>query len=791
MVDWFTVLIRKKLLILGEENYIMVDKYTKKKLISLSGASLIAIMASTPSVWGQEADTQNSVNSNMTDIIVVSGKRPNSIMKTPLAISVVSGDFARTANLNDIKDLVKITPGISGNSQDSFLDTIAVRGIVTNDFGNGGDPSIGVYKNGFYQGRNGAAVTSLFDVEHIEILRGPQGFLFGRNAISGAISVHTTKADPDEISGYSELDVGERGVIVGEGAVNLPLSDVLGVRVAAYHSEENGWIKNLVNGQDLLAHNKDALRVSFNLNTDSLTADLIFEYEDRVQDGTVYRALGNGQGWDNLNAIANNTGNFAPPTAPSANRREVSFDTIGFEKGEVFSTGLLLDYQFENMTFSSFTGYKDHTYSYGEDFDGTDVELFYYQQDQKGKYYEQEFRLASDTDDPLSWYVGASAYKEDIDTTFLGQQAEEVYCGIYWGDTCSYAAAYYGDIFVPSANGQINDRNRTVGKFQGYSAYLDLSYSLTDALEINGGVRYTHDSKEFTQETLPVDSRFGGGVQAPQTPFPVTGKGDWNRVSWRVGMHYDLNEDVFLYGTVSTGSKSGGFPSFILGAGGVPTSYGAETVVAYELGVKATVLDGRARLNANVFHYKYKDLQEVYTVVGEILPRIGNIGKVKAIGVEGSASVIFNDFISGQVGGSLLDSSLTGAQDVCTLANPNDCEGNPLRAPEWTFFGALNVHIPVKNGEWGMDLIYSLEQGVKNPGRLSNTGVTDMALSAGFVSDKGWSVKLYVENLLNNEGYDALTDSNAVGGVTGSPYVRTGINPARPRTFGARLGYKF
>src|SRR5210317_1811616 len=179
------------------------------------------------------------------EITVTATKRAESIMDVPLAITAMSGEFIREANLNDIKDLIQFTPGISGNSKDSFLDFVSVRGIRTIDFGNGGDPSVSLYKNGLYQGRTGSAVSSLYDIDSAEVLRGPQGFLFGRNSVSGAMNIITAKPNVDQTEGYAELDVGERGIAVFEGAVNIPMSDTFAVRLAGYHAEEDGCVENL------------------------------------------------------------------------------------------------------------------------------------------------------------------------------------------------------------------------------------------------------------------------------------------------------------------------------------------------------------------------------------------------------------------------------------------------------------------------------------------------------------------------------------------------------------------
>jgi len=733
------------------------------------------------------------------EVVVTATKRAESIMDVPLAISVVSGDFAREANLNDIKDLVKFSPGVTGNSQDSFLDAITVRGIRTNDFGNGGDPAIGVYKNGLYQGRNGAAVSSLFDIDRVEVLRGPQAFLFGRGAISGAINTHTTKASPDEQSGYIELDAGERGVLVGEGAVNIPLSDQTAVRIALYHSEEDGWLKNLADGKDYLAHDKDAVRISLNHSTDRLTANLFVEYEDREQDGTIYRALDVSEALPILAAAAEANGNFAAPASAGNDPLDFNADLGAggegiFDKGEVLSFGMQLDYQLDGMVLTSITGYRDHEYAYAEDFDGTSVELFYYAQDQDGDYFEQELRLTSDTEDDLSWYAGVSYYQEDIDTIFVGQQAEEVYCGICFGADCNYVGAYYGFDFEPTADGQITDLNRIVGDYKGYAAYVDLGYVFNESFDIAFGVRYAYDEKTFSQQTLPNDSFFAGGVQAPQTGGAVLkDTQDWDNTTWRLVGNYHFDEHL-LFASISTGAKSGGFGSFRLNAAGVPNSFDEEEVISYELGYKGTVIGGRTQLTANIFYYEYEDLQIAFAEPGSPLTRVGNIGEVEGFGFEGTANTALTEHVTLQVGVSWLDTEVSGYQPICDPIGTDACEGEPLDGvPEWTFFGALRAAYPVENGEWIGSLIYTEEDGTFNNINRSlstkNSGVKDAQLSVGFRSDDSWSLKVYVENLTDEDGFDGLIGTNTFDGA--SNYAVTGVNAARPRTMGVRFGYEF
>jgi hypothetical protein len=157
------------------------------------------------------------------EVVVTATKREESVMDVPLAITALSGNFIADTNLDDVKDLISYTPGVSGNSQDSYIDAVSVRGVRTQDFGVGGDPSTAFFKNDLYEGRNGAVVTSLYDIERAEILRGPQGFLFGRNSIGGAFSVHTNKAQIGSGDGHIDIDLGERDRASLEGAINVPI----------------------------------------------------------------------------------------------------------------------------------------------------------------------------------------------------------------------------------------------------------------------------------------------------------------------------------------------------------------------------------------------------------------------------------------------------------------------------------------------------------------------------------------------------------------------------------------
>jgi len=809
--------------------------------------TLLAQAVSTALIAGVAAGPLLAQEQEIEVIIVTATKRAESVMDVPLAITAMSGESIREFNLNDVKDLIHLTPGIAGNSKDSFLDFVNVRGIRTIDFGNGGDPSVSLYKNGLYQGRTGSGVSSLYDIERSEVLRGPQGFLFGRNSVSGAFNIITAKPSLDETEGYAEVDVGERGVFVFEGAVNVPVSDTFAVRLAGYHSEEDGYVPNLAGGPDLIDHEKQAMRLTGRFQTDKLTTDIMFEYEDRNQFGTVYRQTGLGFAFTEHQTRING----GVPIEVSTDGLVVNNDNSlqPNDDAEIFSAGLFIEYDMDWATFSSLTGFKDHHYTYVEDFDGSPLELFNYAQDQEGDYFEQEFRLTSSSDGPLSWYAGVSFYQEDIDTTFLGQADEDAYCVGYWAyyyntsatscqdvfdyynylDTyymttynCDYILDYYfGSCnWTPSTNGQINDRNRVIGDYRGYSGYVDLSYQFNDAFDVSVGVRYSYDEKEFSQEVLPDP---GGSLLAykMQTGFstpngPLVDKKDWDDVTWRVVANWRPNDDNMFFGSITTGYKPGGFGSFNVEprAGQTacelpfglcvadpaterPGDFGPETVTSYEIGYKGTVFGGRAQFAANAFYYDYEDMQAIFAEGLRVV--VDNVGQVDGTGVEAELTTVLTENLSLQLGASWLDTEAKNVQAFCgngevLTGDINVCEGQSIPwAPEYTAFAVLRTNIPAGDGEVFGNITWSWEDDFRGDWpdesvifqRIAALNQTDVVV--GYRADN-WRVSAYVENVFDGVWYDGNYADDQDAFIIFSQHA---FGPARPRTAGVRFGYNF
>jgi len=764
-----------------------------------TGASLGAILLASGTAFAQDSDSNTL---SLEEIVVTAQKRAQSTQDVPVSITAFDANFTKRVNLDDVKDLVKFAPGFSGDSKDSFIDYINIRGISTNDFGVGGDPSVGFFKNGLYQGRNGVVVTSMFDMSRAEVLRGPQGFLFGRNAISGAVSLHTQRPNFDENDGYVEVGLGERGIFEAEGAINLPMSDNFALRLAAYHSEENGYVDNTARPNDdkLVAHDKSAFRATAAVRGESWDATFMAEYEDRDQSGSIYRLIRDdvpeNDGFSIVQHLKNVLGE--ENVLPGGNKRDVGADQkLGnYDRGEILSLSAEINFDLEFATLTSLTGYKDHDYEYAEDFDGMPIGFNDYGQVQSGDYFEQELRLVSNGDGPLSWYAGVSYYRETIDAHFDQRADEEVMCQVYYYYSCSEVFAYYeyGE-FTPNAVGLL-ESNDVYGKYEGWGAYVDLTYAVSDKFEVGMGLRYSKDTKEFGNWILPVESDLGPfwafGVT---TEGFVTGKSSWDDFTPRFVARYRPNDDWMIYASATRGFKAGGFGSFAVEAddddvtddlvaeNATLNQFEPETVWSYEVGVKGDMFNRRIRMDMSVYHYIYKDLQLNYFDKGT---RVTNVGKVKATGIEGTVQAIVSENFDLFLSSSYNDNEISNVDPIVA----EGVDGNTLPGtPKFTFSGLLAYHQPIgDDGEINASIDWRTQTktygGLDNIELYAQEGWSDFSARVGYESNNGWSVVAYVENIFDRMYYDGTSEG-------GDFFPGHGFGISRPRTFGAKFTYRF
>lgn len=766
----------------------------KHALAAAIGAAVIAVSA------GASA-------AEIEEVTVTAQMRAESLKDVPMAVSAFTGDTVKNSNLNDFKDLFALTPGVSGETNDSFFDAVSVRGVNNNSFGSGSDPALGVFLDGVYQSRTGAT-PSMYDLERVEVVKGPQGTLFGRNTASGAISMVSRKPG-DSFAGEVSVGAGQYGRQEFEGSLDMPLGDNLAVRIAGMHQQEDGHVENLAGGRDLGASETDAMR--FTAVYDGLqntTVTLMAQYEDRVSDGTIYRALDTEGDYD-----------------------QVYNDVQGLDESEIGDVILTVEHDLAGgSTLTSITGYKTHNYTYVEDFDGTANPVDTYVRDQSGDFFSQEFRLTSNNSGIFNYVLGASYYQEDLKAAFAGIDHEDFICdGIYadeWEegldtfDTCASlpqevideAFGFEGEPWEYAPGMLSIEAADTVGDYSGWGVFVNTTFDFTDTTSLGLGLRYTRDEKTYSVDSPWPDTWTGGwNYQSMYTDGPITGDNTWSNVSGRATLTHHFNDAVTGYASVATGYKSGGFdylsyhitdPAYgsdedsqyewldeqgyeVNADNAEPSRFDEENVLSYELGLKARLLDNRLALNAAAFQYTYEDLQQAFFVGAAAITR--NVGESTGQGLEVDARWLITDNLDLYLGMAWLDTEFTGAPaEFC-----EDCDGNEMAfSPNFSSATVLTYHQQTGLGEirYSAEYTFTGEQwsDLENTEAVKLDSRDTFNLRVALTSaDDSWTAGLYAENLFNEEYYNW----GYAEALYNLPATKT--DPSRGRVVGANLAYRF
>ena len=732
------------------------------------------------------------------EVYVTAQKRQQSLQDVPLSVSAFSGEFLKEARMGDIRGLVDFTPGFSGRTEDSFTDALAMRGIATNDFGIGGDPSVAIFTDGVWAGRTGGVQTSFYDIERAEVVKGPQGTLFGRNAIAGAVSIITNKP-VNQFEASTELTVARYDHFEGTGTLNVPLNDQWALRGSVYAFSNDGFLDNTEGGDDLGFHDVRSSRLALRYAGDSVDAVITAAYEDREQDPSVY---------------------WVPAAGLPDDLVSTDLADDGFDKSEIFELRANIEWSLaDDYTLTSITGYKSFDFDYLEDYDGGPTQVNDYRQKNDVEYLSQEFRIVSPADRKVTWFAGASAYQEKIDGFFEFIYTEDDLCravGItdapdfagpvagcddpnfedYWGDDIDPA-----DLLANKAEQSFVDVDS-----EGWAVYGDFTFELSDALDLTLGARYTYDEKKIASSVLDSGGALGNNFNYEFfTDGIVRDKQHWSDFTPRLALTYDMSEDVTLYATAAKGYKSGGFATFgfdlhgldvtdegVAPPGTTPAAFDPEEVESFEIGAKTRLLDNRLQLNASLFFYQYTDLQLVFFDTGSSL--VANVGEAEGKGLEADLRWVPNRHWDLFLGLSLLNTEITDATDIVAVGACGDCDGNDLPfAPEVSTSAILTYRQPAFSGE----MFFTAENVYRDnmfggPDNIADAEVeswTEFNFRLGYRSDAGnWWATLWVENAFDEEYFERGWENADVDNQFGYGLFNQLVWPTRPRTVGLTVG---
>ncbi|MEW5686572.1 MAG: TonB-dependent receptor [Pseudomonadota bacterium] len=708
------------------------------------------------------AQAQSAEASQVEEIVVTAQKREQSLQEVPLAVSAFGSEQLEAQSVQSLTDLSAKAPNVvlAPVGAYPYASAFFIRGLGFADVESTFEPAVGVEMNGIYLARNSGALQDFFDIESVEILRGPQGTLYGRNTIGGVVSVRTKQARPgDAFGGAIQGTAGDHGRRELRAALNIPVNDMIAVRVSGLYKNYDGFVRNVTRNETQGDNEtlSGRLTVSFK-PSDSFDASLVIDGD---------RERGSGAAFRNAALPGNVYYNFSPDTgtstplfpAGSSNPRDpytVYGNTPIFANVDTWGAALTANWHTSLGTVTSVTGYREFDDRVLSDYDASPVNFFTALRDQTHEQFSQELRIASGGEGKLDYVLGAYYLDQSYDITN------------------AQAGAIYGTATPAQIAGQKNTAYALFGQFD---------YHVTEALTLIAGGRYSYEKKTFTNQPLFF-------------PASRTYKDHWDDFSPKFGVNYQFNDDIMGYASWSRGFRSGGYngrAASFTSAG----PYDAETVESIEAGLKTELFERRLRLNGAIFHSTYKDMQvgsQGLTSSGVYESIVTNAGKAKFDGVEADALWIVGGGLRVNANLSYLDARFVSNFTDFTsdgIANPTDNSDLPLAyAPKWSGSLGMTYTREVALGTLSlaanavyMDDIYT-SGGVINRTsdvqvRKSNT-LFDATLA--LENEKGWRIALWGKNL----GDKAVINNTFGLGALGNLRV---YSP--PRTWGLEAGYKF
>lgn len=754
-------------------------------------ATAVALTMSGGAAAAQDRSETGAVQ--LDEVMVTATRREQRLQDVPLAVTAISGQALEQTNFREVTDLQYVAPNVTFSSTNPVANGggYQVRGVGTQTYDGGVEQTVGLVVDGVVIGLpRDPGATGFADIERVEVLRGPQGTLFGKNASAGVIQIVSKTPRLEEFSGDLALSYGERDEQIARGALNLPLGSTAALRLSGFYSAQDGAIPYVLHAGHVGDRENQGVRGKLLWEPmEDLTMVLTADYQTGfARDSVIIHKLG-------VNARYNALfDQFAIKPGPDSYRAYDDGDWTA--DTSVKGVSFQADYRFGDFTLTSITAYRATEMTQLSDIDHTPINIF---NNSDGgldsNQFTQEFRLTSPSGERLEYVAGLFYYKTDI-TGWTTQG----------GDILKFV--YNSPLYPPAVlYGERIQSNATTS----YAAYGQATYELTDTLKLIGGLRYTNDEIDGSLVINPVPGYMTLGAGGM---VPYSGSVSADNVSGRVGLQYQPSRNFMAYATYSTGYKGPAIDSL----NGVVQEVRPETVESYEAGVKSTVWDGRWMLNAAVYSSDFKDFQAQALDLTSAPPRLGltNAGLMRARGVEfetnlrltsnltigGSAS--YNDaeykkYIGSCYTGQLI-SPIVGEgcyiQPGTTGVYVANLAGERLaNAPEWSYNVRASYERPVGGGlkmdastNWSWrDDAYSLTADKESI--VEAYGILNANLGIG-AEDGSWRLGLYGRNLLDQMFFASVPSLNLLNAFNTGGRERI-ISPDAFRTVGMKLTMAF
>lgn len=693
---------------------------------SLTGAMIVSFI---PSLAGAQVSQPAHRETTLEEIVVTAQKRESNLQDTPVSITAMSGETLQAIGVATIEDFQVFTPGITITNDSMAI--VNIRGIGTSAFGVATDPSSTVHYDGVYIPRPTTGYQDLYDVERVELLRGPQGVLFGRNSAGGTLNI-TSRAPSDEFEARTGLTIGNFNRRSFSGTVSGPLTEKTRGRLTVLTTDRDGIFNDPTSGADYQNLDSRAARATVAMDvTDAFELTLRADYTRDRETG--YPAV-------RLSYPPEFA--LAGATIPRGERQLV-LDTM--PKNDVDGGGVsaTATYAAQPVTLKSITAYRSSDVEQVLDVDATDLFLRNIVFEEESKSFTQEFQLTNNEPQRLEWIAGAFYLKE------RGEDQIQ--------------------ILEPGRALAIPEENVT----DAYALYGQTTYSLTERSRLTAGLRYSYETKDFQYRIL---------LDGPEVAADAA-KESWDAWTPKVGLQHDISDDVMVYASATRGFKSGGFQ---LGDG---KPFLPEYLWSYEAGLKSMLFDQRVRANLGAFYYDYTDLQVVEYING--VATTTNAGKATLKGGEIEITALATDSLDLIATVAYLDAKydrfFDQGVDLAGKTLPNAPKWNATLASEYRVQLDSGAVITLRGDVAQRDRIFFK---ANNLPQFSNESyVLANARVAFTTASQAWEVALYGRNLTDERYATYRTVGTDTTGVS-NPNLPLAVF-GEPRQYGLQVIWSF
>ena len=732
-------------------------KQTQNHTAIRTAIALLLATAATQPVLAQQA-----ADAGFEEIVVTATKRAEKLQDIPISIAAIGGDTLAQSRVTQADELVTKIPNLQLTSTVGDNTPIfALRGVSMSDYSLNQASPVATYYDEVYKGNFALLGVAMYDLERVEVLRGPQGTLYGKNTTGGAVNLISRSAKLGASDGYVNVGYGNYNRFDASGAKNFAINDTLAARIAFTYSKADGWFENVVPGKKDLA----------GVDEWGVRASVLWEPNDSMK--WVLRASTSLQ-------TPTNYGIYAEPAASvraglSTRQIAANIDKTRYARTQSVALTGTIDVG-SNLTLTSITSYDKGILDFYEDTDGQSNELLEVPYYDNASQVAQDLRLTSDFSGPFNFILGAYFNRESV----FNRSAFEIGKDI---DSDGLPGVTDADCAIGLPLGCIF-QNEFSQKKKSFALYTDASYELSDALTLRGGLRFTDDKGE--QTGFRSDALGPNRVLVATLIPPTSLSYKKTNVSGKIGLDYKLADDRLLYANFSRGYRANSFNAQAFFDPSEVSVAKPETVDAFEVGIKSQWADRRVTLNAAAFSYKYTNQQFLNIDPNTAAQTLLNLPESRITGAELELTARASDAITLRAGLGLLDAKVKKG-----IVSGVDVKDNSLsNAPKMTFNGGIDADVWQDNeGSLSahVDVAYSASQyfEVINVPRLQQGSYTLLNAHLDWESADGkWTAAVWGKNLADKFYHTSRVDLLAGFGFD---YNHIGA----PRTFGISAGMKF